>query len=231
MAAPVISVKNAGVCYGGVMPFSKRHWALKDISFDVMEGETLGVIGKNGAGKSTLLKLLGRILKPDVGSVGGVAQKIQLLSLQVGFVAELNGIENVVLSGMLLGLSKKQCLERMDAIVDFSGLGSAIHDPINTYSSGMRARLGFAVSCQTDPDVLLLDEVLGVGDKDFKQKSHEFIVDRMKSERSFVLVSHNEATILEHCKRSVWIEGGVVRAYGASDEVIKAYQGDQKLTA
>lgn len=231
MAAPVISVKNAGVCYGGVMPFSKRHWALKDISFDVMEGETLGVIGKNGAGKSTLLKLLGRILKPDVGSVGGVAQKIQLLSLQVGFVAELNGIENVVLSGMLLGLSKKQCLERMDAIVDFSGLGSAIHDPINTYSSGMRARLGFAVSCQTDPDVLLLDEVLGVGDKDFKQKSREFIVDRMKSERSFVLVSHNEATILEHCKRSVWIEGGVVRAYGASDEVIEAYQGDQKLTA
>lgn len=224
---PAISIKRAGVCYGGALPFSKKHWALQDISFDVLGGETLGIIGKNGAGKSTLLKLLGRILRPDVGSVGGCATKIQLLSLQVGFVAELSGRENAMLSSLLLGLSKRDCLDRMDAIIEFSGLGSAIEDPINTYSSGMRARLGFAVSCQTDPDVLLLDEVLGVGDRDFKQKSRDFIIDRMKTDRSFVLVSHNESTILEHCKRSVWIEDGFVKAYGASDDVVRAYQGNK----
>jgi lipopolysaccharide transport system ATP-binding protein len=224
MVPPVMSLKNVGVCYRGILPFSKRHWALEDISFDVFQGETLGVIGKNGAGKSTLLKLLGRILHPDTGAVEGTAQRIQLLSLQVGFVPELSGRENAILSGLLLGLSKKQCLERMSGVIEFSGLESVIDDPINTYSSGMRARLGFAVSCQADPDLLLIDEVLGVGDRDFRQKSRDFMLSRMKSDKSFVLVSHNEATIMEHCQRAVWIEGGRVKMYGEAEQVVKAYQ-------
>lgn len=219
-----MSLKNVGVSYHGLLPFRKKHWALQDVSFDIMRGETLGVIGRNGAGKSSLMKVLARIVNPDRGEIVGDVKKVQLLSLQVGFIPELSGRENAILSALLLGLSKVQILSRMQEIIDFSGLGSAIDDPLNTYSTGMRARLGFAVSCQTDPELLLIDEALGVGDKDFRQKSRSVILQRMKSDRSFVLVSHNEATILEHCVRAIWIDNGCVVMSGDAGSVVNAYQ-------
>jgi lipopolysaccharide transport system ATP-binding protein len=224
MSEIVMKLDSVGVSYHGLLPFRKRHSALTDISFDVRKGETLGIIGRNGAGKSTLMKVMARIVNPDTGSVGGTAQKVQLLSLQVGFIPELSGRENAILSALLFGLNKKDIIKKLPEIIEFSGLGDAIYDPLNTYSSGMRARLGFAVSCQTDPDLLLIDEALGVGDKDFKEKSRNVILQRMKSDRSFVIVSHNEGTILEHCKRAVWIEGGRVMMVDDADLVINAYK-------
>ena len=224
MPEVVMSLSDVGVSYHGLLPFKKKHWALQDISFQIFKGETLGVIGKNGAGKSTLMQVLAGIVNPDKGLVSGSVNRVQLLSLQVGFIPELSGRENAVLSALLFGMSKKHIFSRMDEIIEFSGLGKAIDDPINTYSTGMRARLGFAVSCQTDPDLLLIDEALGVGDKDFRLKSKAVILQRMQSDRSFVMVSHNEATILEHCRRAIWLEGGRVRMAGEADVVVSAYQ-------
>jgi lipopolysaccharide transport system ATP-binding protein len=224
MSEIVMQLDAVGVSYHGLLPFRKRHRALTNVSFDVRKGETLGIIGRNGAGKSTLMKVMARIVNPDEGVVRGSAQKVQLLSLQVGFIPELSGRENAILSALLFGLAKKDIIKKLPEIIDFSGLGDAIHDPLNTYSSGMRARLGFAVSCQTDPDLLLIDEALGVGDKDFREKSRNVILQRMKSDKSFVIVSHNEATILEHCKRAVWIEGGHVMMVDDADIVINAYK-------
>lgn len=219
-----MSLKEVGVSYRPNKFFGKKHRVLHDVSFDIARGETLGVIGKNGAGKSSLMKVLAGIINPDEGEIYGSAHRVQLLSLQVGFVPELSGRENAILSSLLLGLRKREIMERMDEIVSFSGLGDAINDPIKTYSSGMRARLGFAVSCQADPDLLLIDEALGVGDKEFRQKSRDVIVQRMKSDRSFVLVSHNEATIMEYCQRTIWIENGSVVMSGDSGLVISEYQ-------
>jgi len=224
MSEVLLRLKNIGVSYRPNKMFGKRHCVLQDVSFDIMKGETLGVIGKNGAGKSSLMKVLARIINPDEGEISGIVNRVQLLSLQVGFVPELSGRENAILSSLLLGLRKKEIIEKMEQIVLFSGLGDAIDDPIKTYSSGMRARLGFSVSCQADPDLLLIDEALGVGDKDFRQKSRDVIVQRMKSDKSFVLVSHNEATVLEYCQRVIWIENGRVVMSGDAGTVIGEYQ-------
>lgn len=148
-----------------------KFWALKDISFDIFHGETLGVIGRNGVGKSTLLCLIAGIIDPDMGTVFRAENcHASLLSLQVGFVPQLTGRENAVLSGILLGMHRETIESRMEEIIAFSELDEFIDQPIYTYSTGMRARLGFSVAFQTDPDILLVDEVLGVGDADFREK-------------------------------------------------------------
>ena len=223
----IIEVANVGVSYRkSNNPFSKdKYWALKDISFDVYAGETLGILGRNGAGKSTLLRLLAKIISPDKGSIHfELGVRSALLALQVGFSGQLTGKQNILMSGMLLGVSRQSMLEGMASIIEMAGLGEFIDQPVRTYSSGMRARLGFAIAIFSDPDVILLDEVLGVGDAAFRKQSSQLIKEKIKSDKTVILVSHNPATIRSLCDRAVWIEGGVIREEGFVVEVADAYE-------
>ncbi len=222
---PILSLHQVGVFYRrhrGI--FGEPFWALKEVSFKLHAGETLGIIGRNGAGKSTLLRLLAGIIKPDRGEVqrsGGY--RTSLLSLNLGFIPYLNGRENAMLGGMLLGLRRHEIAARLEQIKAFSELEDFFERPINTYSSGMLARLGFSVAFQADPDILLIDEVLGVGDAQFNQKSTLAMQEKIKAGKTVVFVSHNGQIIHEICDRVVWIENGVTQAEGSPHEVLSAY--------
>jgi len=225
MSDSVLSVQHVGLAYRqrrGV--FGKAFWALKDVSFEVRHGETVGVIGRNGVGKSTLLRLLAGIIKPDHGRIINAGNaRIALLSMQLGFVYYLSGRENAILSGMLMGLSRHEIEARMADIIAFSELGDFIDQPIATYSSGMVARLGFSVAFQIDPEILLIDEVLGVGDAEFSLKSTQMMKQKIRSNKTIVFVSHNGLLIQELCTRAVWIEEGVTRAAGETQDVLDQY--------
>ena len=223
----LLSLDSVGLCYGlrhGLLRRRRREvWALDGITFHVDAGETVGVIGRNGAGKSTLLKVLAGIILPDRGALVNRAQTTTLLSLQVGFVPYLSGRENVILSGLLLGLEIDEIRRRMDDIVAFAELGDFIDETLDTYSSGMRARLGFASAFHMDPELLLIDEVLGVGDAAFVRKSSAAMKERLRSDRTVVLVSHSAASIRALCDRAVWIDRGKVVADGRPPEVLNEY--------
>ena len=221
----VISLQNVSITYvirAGLFKWS-RHTPLNDISFDLYHGETVGIIGRNGAGKSTLLRIIAGILEPDVGRVVNNGARVSLLSLGVGFVPHLSGRQNAMLSGILLGLRTGEIEQKIDAIVDFSGLDQFIDQPLHTYSSGMRARLGFSVAIQVDPNVLLIDEILGVGDEEFRVKSTAEMKRLINSDKTVVLVSHNQQTVRELCDRLVWIENGKIRQIGSTTEVLPNY--------
>lgn len=225
---PLITLRNVGVRYrrrmGGILkPTISEFWALKDVSLGLYQGEVLGVIGRNGAGKSTLLKLLAGIIKPDRGVMIDHGFRASLLSLQVGFAPHLTGRENAMLSGMLLGLSKAAIVDRLDAIIAFSELGEFIDQPLDIYSSGMRARLGFSIAYYTDPDILLIDEVLGVGDAEFQNKSSAAMHEKIRSNKTVILVSHSPKTIADLCDRAVWIDQGRTVAEGNPAQVLEAY--------
>jgi lipopolysaccharide transport system ATP-binding protein len=226
--APLISLRNVGLSYWlkRSMWRRQRFWALKDVSFDLYKGDSLGVVGKNGAGKSTLLRLLANVMSPDRGTVSGASSlRISLLSLQLGFLSHLNGRENAILSGMFLGMSKREIQSRMERIIEFAELKEFIDQPLSTYSSGMRARLGFAVAFQVEPDVLLVDEITGVGDAAFQERSFGMMKERLSSQNSTVVfVSHSAATVRSLCNRAVWIEEGVVRAQGDVVATMAAYE-------
>ncbi len=227
MSHQVLELNHVAVGYRRrTMPFRPRRmiWALRDVNFQVRAGETLGIIGRNGAGKSTLLKLLAGILDPDKGSIERAPGRASLLSLQVGFLPHLTGRENAILSGMLLGLSKPQIKHDLDNILAFSEIGDFFDEPISTYSSGMRARLGFAVAYFSAPEILLIDEVLGVGDLAFRVKSSAAIQNLINSDRTVILVSHQPSTLRSLCERTVWIEDGVSRMEGPTDEVMAHYE-------
>jgi len=213
---PVISLRNVGFNFWLKKSLfrKERFAALRDISFDLFHGESLGIIGRNGAGKTTLLRLLGGITRPDKGTLINNGVKTSLLSLQVGFDPQLSGLYNAILSGMLLGFTKKEIESKLYEIVKFAELEDFIDQPVRTYSSGMRARLGFSVAFHLDPDVLLIDEVLAVGDADFQKKSSRVIKEKIKSNKTVVLVSHSTGTIRQLCNRAVWIEEGVTREEG-----------------
>lgn len=224
----VLSLQNVAVAYSrrsfSLLRRNRTIWALENVSMQIRAGETVGVIGRNGAGKSTLLKVLAGIIDPDRGTVERAPGRASLLSLQVGFLGHLSGRENAVLSGMLLGLSMQRVRRLLPDIEEFSELGPAMNDPIATYSSGMKARLGFAVAYFAAPEILLIDEVLGVGDASFRRKSSEAIKQLIRSDRTVVLVSHQPTTIRDLCHSAVWIDQGVTRAAGAVDSVMAAYE-------
>ncbi len=222
----LISVEKAGVRFKlGKHIFSRKYFeALKNVSFDLKRGDSLGVIGRNGAGKSTLLRLLSGILKPDFGKIINYNAKTSLLSLQVGFDPELSGRFNAILSGMLLGFSKKEVEDNIDNIIAFSELEEFIDAPVKLYSSGMKARLGFSVALELSPDVLLIDEVLGVGDVEFRKKSIFIMREKLLSDQTIVLVSHDAKTIMNLCNRAVWIEDGISRMEGDAATVVEAYE-------
>lgn len=222
---PIISLRHVGISFWRRAGYlrRKRFWALSDVSFDLYHGETLGIIGRNGAGKSTLLRTLAGIIAPDKGSLLNHGYRASLLSLQLGFIPHLSGRQNAILSAMLLGVPKRIIKARMDEIIRFAELDKFIDQPVTTYSAGMKARLGFATAFQADPDILLVDEVLGVGDSAFQAKSSNAMREKIRSNKTVVLVSHNLQTLRNLCDRAVWIEQGITRAEGDVTTVLQAY--------
>ena len=221
----LIELREAGVWYKKKVSLfrTEKSWGLRNVSLQVKRGETLGVIGGNGAGKSTLLKLLSGILDPDEGKVLRKVRNISLLTLGLGFLPNLSGRDNAVLSGILLGKTKDEMRNLLDDIIDFSEIGDAINDPVRTYSSGMRARLSFATALKADSDMILVDELLGVGDRQFRKKSTQAMKEQISSEKTVVIVSHNEELIKEVCDRLIWIDAGLIKAQGSVEEVRKQY--------
>lgn len=202
-------------------------WALKDINFEVKKGEVLGIIGKNGAGKSTLLKLLSRITSPTTGSVKIAGRMASLLEVGTGFHPELTGRENIFLNGAILGMTKREIQSKFDEIVDFSGCELYIDTPTKRYSSGMTVRLGFAVAAFLDPEILIVDEVLAVGDAEFQKKAIGKMQDVSKGEgRTILFVSHNMGTIKQLCQRILTLQNGTVRFEGDVITGINSYLND-----
>jgi lipopolysaccharide transport system ATP-binding protein len=204
--------------------FSKtKFWALKNLSLEVCRGETLGIVGHNGAGKTTLMQILAGIIAPNEGTYNDYGHRVSSLSLSVGFSKHLTGKENAIISGMLMGMDKSLVLKRIDAIKAFSELGDFFYLPVKTYSTGMIARLGFSVAFQSDPDILLIDEVLGVGDAAFRKKSSEVLKERIHSNKTVVLVSHSSAMIEELCDRAILLEEGQKVLEGSPKQVLTEY--------
>lgn len=199
-------------------------WALKDVSFEVKQGEVVGIIGPNGAGKSTLLRILSRITQPTQGYSETRGRLGSLLEVGVGFHPELTGRENIYLSGAILGMARAHTERKFDDIVSFAEVERFIDTPVKHYSTGMTVRLGFAVAAHMEPDILLIDEVLAVGDAGFQKKCLGTMDTLSKSGRTLLLISHNMAAIENHCSRSIWIDHGTIRHDGNTKDVIRAYQ-------
>jgi ABC-2 type transport system ATP-binding protein len=197
----------------------ERFWALRHVNVQVQHGESLAVIGPNGAGKSTFLQVLAGIMRPTEGTVDVRGQVSGLLGLGVGFDADLSGAENILLGGAFLGLDGPKIRELLPGIVDFADLGQFIDAPLKTYSSGMRARLGFSIATAVDPDILLLDEVLSTGDASFRAKSKARVIGLVRSAKAVVLVTHDMDWVREYCNRAMLIDKGKVILEGSPDEV------------
>ena len=203
---------------------SEYVWALKDIDFKVEQGDVVGIIGKNGAGKSTLLKLLSKVTGPTTGTIKAKGRIASLLEVGTGFHGELTGRENIYMNGTILGMTKKEIDGKIDEIVDFSGCERYIDTPVKRYSSGMTVRLGFAVAAHLDPEILVVDEVLAVGDAEFQKKAIGKMKDVSKGEgRTVLFVSHNMESIRSLCKNGVLLENGMVKLRGPVEDVVSAY--------
>jgi lipopolysaccharide transport system ATP-binding protein len=198
-------------------------WALRDVSFEIEPGEVIGVIGRNGAGKTTLLRILSRITEPTEGYVDVRGRLGSLLEVGTGFHQELTGRENVFLNGAILGMRRREILRRFDEIVDFAGVHRFIDTPVKRYSSGMYVRLAFAVAAHLEPDILVVDEVLAVGDAEFQKKSLGKMEEIGASGRTVIFVSHNMATVARLCSRAIMLDAGRIAAHGPTDSVIAQY--------
>ncbi len=230
-----ISLQGAGIRFlvpkkGGTGPRSRLFgpsrsplWAFRDVTLEISPGQVVGLIGPNGSGKTSLLRTMAGIYRPDEGEVVVRGRIAPILSLSAGLMGRLSGWENIALSGVLLGLSRRQVKEIASAIAEFSGLGEFLDAPVRVYSSGMRARLGFALVAFTDADVLLLDEVMSVGDQEFRERSEAKITELIRSGRTVVLASHNVEKLVEVCNSLVRLEGGRVVDVGDPAEVADRY--------
>lgn len=237
MKEAAIEVKDLCIDYRGLKTYSikknllhlKRSraevfHAVKHVSFTLEKGEILGIIGKNGSGKSTMLQAIAGIFSPNQGEIDLHGNSVSLLSIGVGFQRELTGRENIVLSGMLLGFSEKQVKEKEQEIIEFSELGDFIDTPVRTYSSGMYSKLAFSITAILETDIMLIDEVLSVGDASFKKKSFNKMKKLISDEnRTVIIVSHSMDTIKELCSKALWIHNGEVKMYGESREVVEKY--------
>lgn len=199
-------------------------WALRQVNLNIEKGETFGLIGQNGAGKSTLLKLVARVFRPTTGRVQVKGRVAPLLELGAGFHPELSGRENIFLNGALMGFTRAEMESKFDRIVEFAELGDFINAPMRTYSSGMWARLGFAVASDVDPDILIIDEILSVGDETFQRKSAARLEEFRQQGVTVLFVSHDMDSVEEICHRAAWLDHGEIKALGTSSEVIRTYR-------
>ncbi|PPS45893.1 ABC transporter ATP-binding protein [Chroococcidiopsis sp. TS-821] len=209
---------------------SQEFWALKDVSFQLRRGEALGLVGSNGAGKSTLLRIISGLINPDTGSVKIRGRLAPLIALGAGFNPILTGRENIYANMSILGLSTKEIKAKFDEVVDFAEIWDAIDAPVQNYSSGMAARLGFACAVHTDPDILLIDEVLAVGDIKFKMKCHRKLAKLRENGTAFVLVSHNSHSILNICNTAIYLAKGQLITSGETEAVVRKYEEDLCLS-
>jgi len=238
--APLIHLDGVSLCYRLAkqripslkeyaihwMRGSLKHeklWAVRDVSVEVRRGESVGIIGRNGAGKSTLLKVISGVLKPTEGTARVTGRIAPILELGTGFDFELTGVENIYLNALLLGHSRAEVDEQLDGIVDFSGLGEFIHSPIRNYSTGMVARLGFSIATAWVPDLLILDEVLAVGDTRFLDRCVRRLERFEAAGTAILMVSHTPSAILENCERCLWLDQGRLVADGPAEEVLERY--------
>jgi len=202
---------------------SSNFWALKGITLKVNQGDCLGIVGRNGAGKSTLLSLILGSIHPTKGEIR-VSQKVTpLLELGAGFHPDLTGKENILINGVLLGLTKNEMIDRMEEVIAFSEIKEFIDMPVRTYSTGMYLRLAFSVAIHSDPKLLLIDEILAVGDEAFQKKSKDALLQLIRGGVTTILVSHNLADVKTICNRGIWLDGGEIKAEGESGEVVKEY--------
>lgn len=207
-------------------------WALKDIDFKVEQGDVVGIIGKNGAGKSTLLKILSRVTAPTTGTIKAKGRIGSLLEVGTGFHPEMTGRENIYLNGAILGMTKPEITKKLDEIIDFSGCERYIDTPVKRYSSGMMVRLGFAVAAHLDPEILVVDEVLAVGDAEFQKKAIGKMQDVSKGEgRTVLFVSHNMAAVRNLCHTGVFLENGKIKKIGDAGEIVDTYLSEQRSNA
>lgn len=232
-----IEVKNLSITYKSLKAYSikrnllklkkadvKEFEAVKNVSFELEEGKILGIIGKNGSGKSTMLKALAGIFSPDKGSIDLHNKSVSLMSIGVGFNKNLSGLENIILSGMLLGFSEDEIRSKTDEIIEFSGLGDFIDMPVKTYSSGMFSKLAFSITAILETDIMLIDEVLSVGDQKFKKKSYKKMKDLISdSKRTVVIVSHNISTLKELCDTVMWMNDGKIIKMGDPKVILEEY--------
>lgn len=198
-------------------------WALKGVSFSLKKGETVGIIGRNGAGKSTIFKLMSAVMTPDKGEIKIRGKISPLIELEAGLHPELTGLENIYLNGAIYGMNKEAVDAKLEEIIDFSGLSQFIDVPIRTYSSGMHARLGISLAINVNADILLIDEVLAVGDTEFQNKCYNKIEDLKKNGITIVYISHNLNSITGLCNRAIWLDQGHVQCEGDPSEVVKHY--------
>lgn len=232
-----ITVKDLHIYYRDMKRFSlkknglkekgtgKLFKAVKGVSFEVPEGQILGVIGKNGSGKSTMLRAISGIFAPDKGSINLHGNTISLLSIGVGFQKSLTGYENIFLSGMLLGYTKEQIEEKLDDIIEFSELGDFIYKPVRSYSSGMHSKLAFSITAILETDIMLIDEVLSVGDIHFKEKSYNKMKELISdATRTVVIVSHNSKTIRDLCNKVIWLHEGQIKKEGDPNKIMDEYE-------
>ncbi len=232
-----ISVKNLDIYYTEMSRFSlardglenlkkaKRFHAVKNVSFEIPKGQIVGICGKNGSGKSTLLRAIAGIFSPDKGSINLHKNTVSLLSIGVGFKKELSGYENIYLSGLLLGYSEKEIDEKLDEIIKFSEIKDFLDKPVSSYSSGMYSKLAFAITAILETDIMLIDEVLSVGDVRFRKKSYDKMKELISDEnRKVVIVSHSSSTLKDLCDRVIWINEGVLMEDGKPNEVVNKYE-------
>lgn len=205
-----------------------KHKALDKISFKIYPGESVGIVGNNGAGKSTLLKMITGVSFPDTGEITVKGRVAALLELTAGFSNEMTGRENIYLKGYLLGLKDKEIKGMEDRVIDFADLGEYIDQPVRTYSSGMKMRLGFAININIEPDILVVDEALSVGDANFKKKCKNKIKDLIKSGTTVLFVSHNKDNVEEVCSRAIYLKSGTIVADGKVDDILKIYEEKNK---
>ncbi len=231
-----ISVKDLHVYYRDMNRFSlkkarkekgsgKLFKAVKGVSFEIPKGQILGICGKNGSGKSTLLRAISGIFAADKGSINLHKNTISLLSIGVGFQRQLTGYENIYLSGMLLGYTKEQIDEKVDSIIEFSELGDFVYRPVRSYSSGMYSKLAFSITAILETDIMLIDEVLSVGDIHFKEKSYNKMKELISdSNRTVVIVSHSSKTLIELCDRVIWLHEGLIKDDGKPEKIMEKYE-------
>lgn len=232
-----IEVKDLKITYKCVKSLSMRkslfhlrksklevYEALRGISFEVKKGEIMGIVGKNGSGKSTLLRAIAEIFSADSGSIELESDSVSLLSIGVGFQKKLSGRENIILSGMLLGFSEQEVRDKMDEIIEFANLGKFIDMPVKTYSSGMYSKLAFSITAVLETDIMLIDEVLSVGDAKFKKKSYKKMQELIMDEnRTVVIVSHSTETLEKLCTSLLWLHEGEIKMQGDTKTVLDAY--------